>query len=175
MATWAQRESKLIPPERWTGPIESGAEHRVFYDEVRNCAIKITNTGKCGMTYRDGEPAAATAMEYLDRWILHNRVFDDQVWLEGVIEGPSGISLVIGQAWIKGAVPDSEVICTHMEERGFSPTNLPESYFRREDNLAALDCHEGNFILGEDGVFYAIDVVIQLADNALKAYMEVAS
>lgn len=173
LASWAEREGKLIPADRWMAPIEMGAEHRVFLDEERSCAIKITNTGKCGMTYREGEPAAASAMEYLERWILHNEVFNDQVWLEGVVVGPSGISLAVGQPWIEGDVPSPEMILEQMCELGFAPTALHESYFRERDGIAVLDCHEGNFILGLDGILYPIDLVVVTADEALMARMEV--
>ena len=150
-----------------------GAEHRVFGDDSRVAAIKVTNTGRCGMTYRFGEPEAATPVEYLQRWQLHNLVFNDTVWLEGVMESAAGICLVVGQNWITGEVPSEEQVHDFMLRLGFQATALPESYYRASDGLAALDCHQGNFIIGLDGVTYAIDVVMVVADAALKARMEV--
>jgi oligopeptide/dipeptide ABC transporter ATP-binding protein len=175
LAAWARREGKLIAPETWLAPEETGAEHRIYFDESRTCAIKITNTGLCGMTYRQGQPVSATPWEYLERWLRHNEVFEDAAWLEGVMVGAAGISLVIGQPWISGEVPSSEDIHTHMRDLGFDPCNEPESYYRRHDGLAALDCHEGNFIAGGDGKMYAIDVILVQADEKLKSRLGIAS
>ena len=168
MASWAESEGKLIDPVKWTTPGEMGAEHRVFLDADRCCAVKITNTGKCGMTYRNAEPASAIPHEYLMRWILQNQIFGDDAWLEGVVRAPSGICLAVGQKWIPGMVPDSDRILVAMNELGFEPGVLSESYFRREDGIAVMDCHEGNFILGYDSILYPIDLVILPADEALK-------
>jgi peptide/nickel transport system ATP-binding protein len=175
VAGWAKNAGKLIPADRWTTPEELGAEHRVFFDEARSCAIKVTNNGRCGMTYRQGEPEPATAVEYLERWLLHNKLFADTVWFEGVVETPAGYSLAVGQVWIEGDVPAVEDVESFMRTLGFDTTALPECYYRAADDMAVMDCHTGNFISGRDGIMYAIDVIPVKADAALKRRMEVAS
>lgn len=51
LVEWAQACGRLIPANRYMQPDELGAEHRVYYHAGRHLAIKVTNTGKCGMTY----------------------------------------------------------------------------------------------------------------------------
>ena len=175
LARWAQDSGKLIPSERWVTPEELGAEHRVFYDPSRSSAIKITNSGKCGMTYRQGQPEAATPIEYLERWLNHNSLFADTVWLEGVMQTPSGPCMAVGQIWIEGEVPAVETVESFMKGLGFEKTALPECFFRSSDSMAVMDCHTGNFILGNDGILYPIDVIPVKADATLRERMGVGS
>ncbi|MCB1209707.1 MAG: ATP-binding cassette domain-containing protein [Verrucomicrobiales bacterium] len=170
---WAKAEGKLIPANRWETPEELGAEHRIFYDTVRHAAIKVTNASEAGMTYVEGIPVPALPTEYLRRWQQHNELFADFAWLEGVMETPAGVCLVVGQQWIEGDVPTIENLDTVMGEWGFKTTALPECYYRASDGIAVMDCHNGNFIKGRDGIVYPIDVIPVVADAALLEKMEV--
>ena len=175
IVAWAKTSGKLIDCDRYQTPDEMGAEHRVFFDAATNAAIKITNTNRCGMTYLDGEPVAALPLEYLERWQLQNQLFADDAELEGVIESPSGISLVIRQRWIVGSVPREDEIIALMQALGFQTTALPECYYRATDNLAVMDCHDGNFMLGDDGKIYPIDIIPLHPDEGLKQRLGIAS
>jgi hypothetical protein len=166
---WAREQGKLIPADRWLTPEELGAEHRIYFDEARHCAIKLTNTWQAGLTYHLGEPVAATPVEYLKRWQLHNALFADQVWLEGVVDTPSGPCLAVGQVWIEGDVPQTSDIFELMRDLGFQATNDPEHFFRPSDGLVVMDCHDGNFIMGKDGLLYPIDVIPVEGDSSLLA------
>jgi oligopeptide/dipeptide ABC transporter ATP-binding protein len=168
---WAHEQDKLISANRWLTPEELGAEHRIYFDETRHCAIKLTNTWQAGMTYHLGEPVAATPIEYLERWQRHNTLFADQVWLEGVVDTPSGPCLAVGQVWIEGDVPQASDILDLMKELGFQATHHPEHFFRPTDGLVVMDCHEGNFILGQDGLLYPIDVIPVPGDSSLLAIL----
>jgi oligopeptide/dipeptide ABC transporter ATP-binding protein len=172
---WAGQQGRLIPGERWLTPEELGAEHRIYFDSARQCAIKLTNTGQAGMTYCFGEPVAATPFEYLRRWQMHNELFGDQVWLEGIVDTASGPCLAIGQPWIEGGVPEAADIAGLMSELGFERTADPEHFFRPTDGLMVMDCHEGNFIAGVDGLLYPIDVIPVRGDKALIAKLSIDS
>jgi oligopeptide/dipeptide ABC transporter ATP-binding protein len=172
---WAGQQGRLIPGERWLTPEELGAEHRIYFDSARQCAIKLTNTGQAGMTYCFGEPVAATPFEYLRRWQMHNELFGDQVWLEGIVDTASGPCLAIGQPWIEGGVPEAADIAGLMSELGFERTADPEHFFRPTDGLMVMDCHEGNFIAGVDGLLYPIDVIPVRGDKALIAKLSLDS
>ena len=168
LLTWAQQTGKVIPADRYLTPDEAGAEHRVFFDEVHSSAIKVTNPNRCGMSYPHGEPEAATPGEYLERWRLHNAVFGDDTELEGIIESFAGLAVVMRQRWIVGTVPTMEDITGLMRDLGFQPTALPECVYRAEDDIAVMDCHEGNFLLGENGIVFPIDVIPVRPDTGLK-------
>ncbi len=168
LVAWAKGAGCLIPHERYQTPDEMGAEHRVFFDAQRQMAMKVTNSNRCGMTYVNGEPEAALPSEYLERWRLQNAIFADDAELEGVIESIAGISLVIRQRWIAGTVPEDHQITGLLADLGFHLTHQLECYYRPKDNLALMDCHEGNFMLGDDGLVYPIDVIPIIANEILK-------
>ena len=173
LVAWARAAGCLIPHERYQTPEEMGAEHRVFYDAKRQMAVKVTNSNRCGMTYLEGQPDAALPSEYLERWRLQNVIFADDAELEGVIESVAGISLVVRQRWIAGAVQEDHQIAQLLADLGFEATHQLECFYRPSDNVALMDCHEGNFILGDDGLVYPIDVIPVLADEALKEHLGV--
>ncbi len=172
---WARQQNKLIPADRWLTPEVLGAEHRIYYDEARHCAIKLTNTWQAGLTYHLGEPVGATPAEYLRRWLRHNELFADQAWLEGVVDTPSGPCLAVGQVWIEGDVPQVSDIAALMRDLGFQSTQDAEHFFRPSDGLLVMDCHVGNFILGKDSLLYPIGVIPVEADAPLLAKLGIES
>ncbi len=171
LVKWAQACGRLITADSYMQPDELGAEHRVYYRADRHVAIKVTNTGRCGMTYIKGQSESALPHEYLERWRLHNHIFGDDVELEGLIQTPAGISLVVSQRWIAGTVPEDGQIDLLMRGLGFVPTDYLESYYNTETGIAVLDCHDGNFILGNDGRNYPIDVIPLVPDSETKQLM----
>ncbi|TLD72850.1 ABC transporter ATP-binding protein [Phragmitibacter flavus] len=175
IVAWAKGAGRLIPADRYQTPEESGAEHRVYFDPEQSSAIKITNANRAGMSYPDGEPHAGLPAEYLERWRLHNLIFADDVTLEGVIQSPAGVALVVRQCWINGTVPEVWQIADFMNELGFQATLLQECYYRAADDLAVMDCHDGNFMLGDDGMVYPIDVIPLRPDANLKQRLGISS
>ena len=173
LVQYAKAVGRLIATSRFGTPDDSGAEHRVYADERQRKVFKVTNPNRSGMTFVNGEPAAALPSEYLLRWIHHNELFGDDVQFEGIVENPSGISLVVSQQWVTGAPPTAEQIADHMTELGFTRVGEGDDYYRAADQIAVLDCHELNFILGIDGEVYAIDVIPITADTAVKTALEV--
>ena len=168
LAAWAKSASKLIPGDRFQEPTALGAEHRVFHDQPTGCAMKVTNLGKCGMHYESGEPVPATPLEYLTRWHLQNEIFGDTAEFEGVMETPMGWSLVMSQRWVTGDVPTENDVSEMMKGLGFETTALAESFYRAEDDIAVMDCHDGNFVKLDDGMVLPIDVIPLHPDTGLK-------
>jgi oligopeptide/dipeptide ABC transporter ATP-binding protein len=168
LLVWAKDAGKLIPADRYLTHDEMGTEHRVYFDASRCLAIKVTNPNRCGRSYCNGEPYSATPLEYLARWQMQNAIFGDDAELEGVIESPSGIALVMRQRWIVGVVPEEERITALLGSLGFEPTLLPECYYRASDDIAVMDCHDGNFIKLENGLVVPIDVIPLHPDEGLK-------
>lgn len=114
------------------------------------------------------KPAYAAPLDYLERFILHNALFQDDVRLEGIIitdhpsqlvgAVPGGCSMVISQRWLIAADdqnphPTAEQIVSFMQELGFEP--LPDSFFgwfREDDGVIVLDAKPDNFVLTPDGI-----------------------
>jgi peptide/nickel transport system ATP-binding protein len=170
---YAERENLLISADRFTAPDDMGSEHRVYADQAGKRVFKITNTNRCGMGVHDGATTAALASEYFDRWRLHNAIFGDNVEFEGVMKTPAGICLVISQHMVVGTPPTRTQIADFMAALGFLPAETPFDFYRASDQLAVIDCHALNFILGPDDQMYAIDVIPVYADEALRTALGV--
>ncbi|MBK8037320.1 MAG: ATP-binding cassette domain-containing protein [Verrucomicrobiaceae bacterium] len=171
---WAEGLGKLIPADRWSVPTAAGQEHRVYFDSARGRAIKVTNTGTCGLGYVDGEVVPATPLEYLERWRLQNELFGDSVELVGMMQSPGGVSFVISQPWITGEVPTEEEIADFLKSAGFLPTVLPESFFNPASDQAAMDCHDGNFVKVE-GFVLPIDIIVFTPDFGWRRQLGISS
>jgi peptide/nickel transport system ATP-binding protein len=174
LAAWAKSSGKLIVADRFQQITAQGAEHRVYHDQTNGLAYKVTNLSLSGMSYDQGEPVAATPYEYLNRWLLQNEIFGDTAEFEGVIEAPHGYNLVVSQRWITGDVPTEDEIKNFMSHLGFVSTALPECFYREEDDLAAMDCHDGNFVKLENELVVPIDVILQYSDQALRTRLGIA-
>ncbi|HBJ83288.1 MAG TPA: hypothetical protein DDZ88_05330 [Verrucomicrobiales bacterium] len=175
LIAWAQNSQRLIAePEFERLPLVSDetGEHEVRFHEPDRRVWKKTWPGTFGMmpewSPEGWKPAYATPLEYLERFILHNALFQDDVRLEGVVitaqppalvgAVPGGCSMVISQRWLIAADdqnphPIVSQISAYMQERGFKP--LPDSFFgwfREDDGVIVLDAKPDNFVLTPDGI-----------------------
>ncbi len=174
LAAWAKSNGRLIAADRFQQPTALGAEHRVYHDQKQGYAFKATNTGRCGMFYEQGEPVSSLPSEYLERWRLQNEIFGDTAELEGLIETPTGVCLVVSQRWITGDVPSEFDIIEVMQSLGFATTAQAECYYRALDDIAVMDCHDGNFVKLENGLVVPIDVIPLHPDAGLKQRLGLA-
>ena len=95
---WAKENNCRLNPGQYSEEINGGGqEHRVWHDLQRKCYMKATYAGRYGwvaaLDYRfnkrtqEDEPhigmGDALPLEYLDRLVLQNEVFRDDIRLEG--------------------------------------------------------------------------------------------
>ncbi len=172
LAGWAAANGKLIDRSSLGELIEEASEHRVFYDPVTGCAIKVTHPGQCGNAFSQGGFDGALPEEYCRRWISYNELFGDHVTFLGVVDGGDGICLAVAQRWIEGERPDRDVIHAWMTGLGFAQSTNLRDYFRQEDSIAVLDCHEDNFILEHGTDLVPIDVRVMPLDADLKRALQ---
>jgi hypothetical protein len=163
---------------------EDGGEHRVRYEETTGRWRKTTHPGTFGAQLVV-EPAIdkqtqefverpmmghATPLEYLERLILANDVFGDDIRLEKIVETPDGLSIETSQPDIDGGLPSREEIGLFMTALAFEPSRgIPSAWLRRADSVLAFDAHEANFIKTNQGDVLPIDVVLQRAGEELLA------
>jgi len=179
---WLRGNDTLLSDEEWGSlkPISSHtSEHEVRYRIADHRAVKRTWPGTFGNMPKlvDGhwQPSPATPREYLDRWVLQNELFGDDVKLEGgmLSSGPSmilgmppdGLSLVISQPWLDALDrhdphPGEFEISTLLKDRGF------ESLFRSlygwrhlDEGIIVLDAKPDNFIKTNAGIL-PIDLLL---------------
>ncbi len=158
--------------------LDGGGEHEVYLAEdistKGNWRIyKETHPDHAGQYGRavvrvDGEIRVATddatPAEYLERMQLHNEVFGDQVYLEGI--SASRNSLIISQPYIRGAIPARYRTNQFVRRIGFEKM-ADGFWYSQKRTVAITDTKPANFIETEDGGIHPIDVAIFVPTRAM--------
>jgi len=161
----------------------------VFIDASSNRVFKITRgfgltvdtdfiVGKKSQRWL-GVPFVreATPLEYLERTLLFNQVFADEIRLEAVIQDANETAIVISQPVVRGRETTHPEIAVFMALLGFvlvggviAGRRDSASFFRETDGAAVFDTHGENFLT--DGLRVApIDALIIRADDDLRAFL----
>ncbi len=167
-----------------------GAEHDVYQDAACQRWFKVTRQG--GLTVDEdwvlGKLSQrwlavpfvreATPLEYLERLLLFNEVFGDDLRLEGVTRKSDGeFAIVTSQPDVHGRPAENEETRRFMESLGFAA--VPDvcagrvdsvSFHRGADSVAVFDTHGENFLVFEDLVF-PIDALIIRTSAALADFL----
>ena len=108
LRAWAHQEGLILDPELFLDPAtRGGEEHLVWPNAAISRYIKLTHAGRFGLAAdaqwffdEEHEEAAAkaylraaTPLEYLDRLILQNTVFGDDLRLLGIIDKARGLAV----------------------------------------------------------------------------------
>ena len=160
------------PSELSLPPSDEGNEHQVWFRESHGTFLKATWPGFFGLrvVYRPDEESKASPIDYLERWLLHNAFFADQVRFLGVVPTPDGNRLIIEQPAIAGIPATSEAqISDFFIGNGWKPftSDGETAFFDPENGLAISDTHRGNLILMPDGLLAPIDLRIQKLSGSI--------
>lgn len=182
LLAWAGESGRLIASAVYRPRLEDGGqEHRVWLDEASQRYFKATFPARFGFTVialpeLGLELAPATPLEYVERWLLQNPVFGDDVQLERVAEEDGGLVTLISQPNLTGGEATLEEIERFMNHLWFQPLGrlglggpCALGFFRDLDEVAAFDAHAGNFVKDQDGVILPIDLILVRADAAMQA------
>ena len=144
---------------------------------------KATYPGRYGFTVIlvNGQPTLTHALpsEYLERLLLANQNFDDDIRLIGVTREAGGLVVVTTQPTIVGEACDAGEMIAYFEARRFSL--LPRfsaghrgslSFYRDLDQIAVFDAHPANFLRDRTGVILPIDAVLLRVGEELAAALE---
>ncbi|MES2708333.1 MAG: hypothetical protein V4726_17190 [Verrucomicrobiota bacterium] len=189
---WAQENSRSLTPDQYLEKIDGGGqEHRVWHDLKERRYWKATYAGHfgwvAGLDFRynkrsqEDEPfigmGEALPLEYLDRLILQNEVFADDIRLEACAIEKEGLVVLTSQPFVRGRKPKPAAILETMLLLGFEripglPANTEDSFsfYRRPDRVSAFDAHTGNFILSGNLVV-PIDLVMVRAGEDMHDYL----
>jgi hypothetical protein len=161
--------------------VRGGEEHRICRGD--NLYRKATYPGRYGFTViaAMGEPTLTHALpgEYLNRLLLSNRVFDDEVKLIGVAQEAEGIVILTTQPTIVGEAATKDEMADFFACRRFDL--LPGfcagykgslSFYRDLDQVAVFDAHPANYIRDHRGIVFPIDGVLVEAGDVLTALLE---
>ena len=187
---WARSSGCVLDGGEYLSRVQDGgAEHAVFLDEERELVFKITRRFglTAGTDFRIGKRTQkylavpfvrqATPLEYLERIVLFNEVFGDDIRLVGVIAEPEP-AIVTTQPVIRGRDASPAEIVTFMADLGFAPLDDvvvgrrdSASFFRAADGVAVFDAHGENIIAAETGIA-PIDLFVIRASEDLRAFLE---
>jgi hypothetical protein len=112
----------------------------------------------------------ATLAKYLDRQTLHNRIFNDDIRLEYILENDGFPVIVISQPGVRGSAPPQNAIDEMMVGMGYEIL-APGAFYDAKAGLLILDLMPRNAILTEDGRVFPIDPVIQRIDAELATFL----
>ena len=136
----------------------------------RRCSFAKPGFFGLRVVYRPDEESKASPIDYLERWLLHNAFFADQVRFLGVVTTPDGNRLIIEQPAIAGIPATSEAqIRDFFIGNGWKPftSDGETAFFDPENGLAISDTHRGNLILMPDGLLAPIDLRIQKLSGSI--------
>ena len=187
---WNAESGLILDPAEYLDHAQPGGqEHMVLRDDESERVIKLTHAGRFGLAAdaqwffdeESGEAGAkaflrdATPLEYLDRLLLQNEVFGDDIRLLGIIDKARGMHVVTSQPDIDGGLVTLEEIVAFMAASGFTRIDAVRlghedalAFYRPADGLAVFDCHVGNFIKSGPHVV-PIDLIVQRAGPVLLA------
>lgn len=123
----------------------------MFFKKRSGRVFKITKPPHFGHTWY--------LRDYVRNVIWCNAVFEDDMRLEGVIQRPDGVSLVISQPYILGRSPKEPELENWFELQ--SCIRMGKNRWSFPDGLIVSDAHTGNLILMNDGTLVPIDLHVE--------------
>ena len=159
---WAKENGKLGYSTRLPPVFARGGEHQVFFQRSSQRYIKATlldrqkGYGIALGSFTHG----ATPSEYLDRLDLQNQIFNDDIWLERVVENSGQPIIITSQPFIKGSASTQAALDELMTSKGYEKLT-DGAYYDEQTGLLMFDLFPRNAIQSGNGVVYPIDPVIQ--------------
>lgn len=158
------------PPELATAPWDEGNEHQVWFQADSSTYLKATWPDHFGMLviHRSDEEPAASPIDYLERWMWHNRLFGDTVEFIGALKTEQGLRLIIRQPAIEGTPATEEEIDTFFTSTGWLRFTIGSNiaYFDPAQQIVISDTHRGNIIATDGGLLLPIDLRVQFIEGA---------
>ena len=154
---WAEETGRLLSSaeldELIAGfkKLDGGLEHQVFFIKRTGRVFKITRPPYFGQNW--------VLKKYVQNLIWCNRVFSDDMRLEGVVSAPDGVSLVISQPYIIGRSPSEDEVDEWFHLQGAVRVN--KHRWRYPNGMIVADAHIGNLILRRDGSLVPIDLHVE--------------
>lgn len=183
LLAWARENDRLIDAADCVSRAQRGGEeHRIWPAPDRVRLFKATYPGACGFSViaaaaTGGTPdlTPALPLEYLERLLLQNQIFGDDLRLEGLVVEAAGAAIVTSQPILIGQPPEAEEIQDFMRRLWFQPLvglHLGNpgalAFYRDLDEVAAFDAHPANLVKDHNGVILPIDLILVRADAALQ-------
>ena len=112
----------------------------------------------------------ATPLQYLERLHLQNMLVPGLNSLEGVIDQPDDLAIVISQPRFEIIPVTEEEIIAWFALQGFAKVTA-SGYYRAEDNLGVFDAHDKNVVRFENDLI-PFDVIPVRPDGGFLSFIE---
>ena len=164
--------------------VEGGREHDLIYDAITGTVLKFTKASSAAYVVQieNDKPRLRSGdlLGYLDRLILHNKVFGDFTTFVGIGGIDGSQRLITRQERVKGREARWEEIIRFMaEELGFKKLRhnhgigYEDSYAFIRDNVAVFDMRPANVFMAEAGVVIAVDSIpVRLNDSMRDVFVD---
>ena len=173
---WAEDQGLILPASFPAAEKEGGREHLVRFDSSAGLWWKYTHLSTAGKTVSwdlDGRPYMHNALplQYLERLLLQNQVFGDEVQLRG-LWNPSGYdwTLVSTQPHVVGEKVSLMELKKAFELVGFEclpwrGIGYADSLAFRKEGFDVWDVHPANALVTSDGLPLPFDTVLTLTPS----------
>lgn len=162
IVTWGQANEIIREESEFDffrlSPTGQGNEHQGWFHESSNLWYKATYPNKFGLAW--GRDGTATVGEYLNRLVLQNLHFGDDIKLVALANCNAKLRVITTQPHIVGTHATYDEIRPWFHGLGFArfESNGSIAWYRTSDNLLVSDAHEGNVMRSVTGALFAIDV-----------------
>ena len=165
--------------EGWEPLKEGGREHDLTFDSASGSWIKFTKPSCAGyvVSFETGMPALEPALplEYLQRLILQNELFSDQITFVGIGGSIRQSRIMTRQPDIIGeAAEDKEIIRMMTQELDFEcleprfSVGYQDSLAFVRDDVAVFDLRSANVVRTPEGLIVPIDAIPVRLNSAAK-------
>lgn len=177
LVKWAKETGRLY--EELEGLKEGGREHDLTFDPLSSSWLKFTKPAKAGyiVSFDFGSPSLEPGLplEYLERLVLQNELFGDEVTFVGVGGKKNNPTIITRQPDIPGnhAEPD-EIIHLMTHELGFRllhdrfSIGYADSLAFIRDDVAVFDLRSANVVKTPNGLIIPIDSIPVRLDETAK-------
>ena len=164
LGDWALQENRWISQDIWKWASKPGAEHFIVRGLIPDRIVKITDAatpiigvldkgwgltadvyqvrpGVSEMTLQEGSP-----WMYLERIRLQNKLFKDDIRVEGVVRSysdPGILDIVTSQPFIQGTMPSWEEIKSFFTRRKFRKID-DKTFYHDGKGILVMDAHREN-------------------------------
>lgn len=145
-----------------------------FFDEPSQCWIKATRPPGFGEVkiLHSGKvvPALATPSEYLDRLVLSNEIFQDDVRLKSIVPTDEGLTVITSQTTIAGDPATPEQIEAAMRLLDFEKI-ADETFYSLSKKILVSDLGSRNAAFSQGHVL-PFDAMVQPASPEFARLMK---
>lgn len=167
---------EFSPPDGLVGKTTIPGKFGLMPAVITHLAVNLRGDPSLPATRRAIEPVAGTPLEYLQRWLDANAIFNDDVKLASVVEWADGrLSFGITQPQYNGEPAPERDIIAYFEASGWKWITDPSGdghllFFNYSWGVLAFDAVSRNCFLHDDALM-PFDVILCRPDDEMADFL----